>query len=86
MTFNPFAHGIVLKPMEIKSTLLGVLEYSKSFKYSQLVIIYLKNFRYTEIWSNDGESKSIKLADPQLDNYYEYPELFLVDIDYCVKP
>ena len=47
--------------------------------------VYLKNLRYTEIWSNDGESKSIKLADPQLDDYFHYPELFLVDIDYCVK-
>lgn len=41
--------------------------------------------RYTEIWSLDGHSSNIKLADPQLDKYYDYPELLNVDIDYCVK-
>ena len=41
---------------------------------------------YTEIWSLDRDSKIIKLAEPQLDNYQMYPELFLVDTDYCVTP
>ena len=44
------------------------------------------NLRYTEIWSDDEGSKSIKLADPKLSGYYEYPELVLVDTKFCVKP
>ena len=42
--------------------------------------------RYTEIWSMDEGSKNIKLADPKLTDYYYYPELVLVDINFCVKP
>ena len=42
--------------------------------------------RYTEIWSLDGQSKNIKLADPQLTDYCYYPELLLVDTTFCVKP
>ena len=42
--------------------------------------------RYTEIWSLDGQSKNIKLADPQLTDYRYYPELLLVDTTFCVKP
>ena len=34
---------------------------------------------------NEG-SKNIKLADPKLNSYRYYPELALVDIDFCVKP
>ena len=60
------------------------MEKSKSFLRTYGKSSYF--FRYTEIWSIDGESKIIKLADPQLDGYSYYPELFLVDIDYCVKP
>ena len=45
-----------------------------------------KLFRYTEIWSDSEGSKSIKLADPKLDNYYDFPELVLVDTKFCVKP
>ena len=42
--------------------------------------------RYTEIWSDDEGSKSIKLADPKLSSYYRYPELILVDTQFCVNP
>ena len=41
--------------------------------------------RYTEIWSDDGGSKSIKLADPKLKDYHYYPELVVVDTQFCVK-
>ena len=34
----------------------------------------------------DEGSKNIKLADPELDGYTIYPELVLVDINFCVKP
>ena len=41
---------------------------------------------YTEIWSMDDGAKNIKLADPKLRVYANYPELALVDINFCVKP
>ena len=44
------------------------------------------SFRYTEIWSDDQGSKSIKLAEPKLDNYIHYLELILVDTQFCVNP
>lgn len=42
------------------------------------------NYQHTEIWSLDGESYNIKLAQPKLMEYFYYPELFVVDADYCV--
>ena len=42
--------------------------------------------RYTEIWSEIEGSKSIKLADPKLEEYIWYPELVLVDTNFCVNP
>ena len=42
-------------------------------------------FRYTEIWSDDEGSRNIKLAEPKLTSYSYYPELFLVDTQFCVK-
>ena len=43
-------------------------------------------FRYTEIWSTDGQSKIIELAEPKLTDYLYYPELILVDPQHCIKP
>ena len=34
----------------------------------------------------DEGSKNIKLADPKLNGYNAYPELAIVDINFCVKP
>ena len=42
--------------------------------------------QYVEIWSLDEESKNIKLAEPILDGYNGFPELFLVDTSFCVNP
>ena len=53
------------------------------------LITFFANYiflRYTEIWSDDGGSKTIKLVDPKLNGYYNYPELVLVDTQFCVKP
>ena len=47
---------------------------------------YSQYFRYTEIWSDKNGTKNIQLAEPQLNYYYAYPGLFLVNIDFCVKP
>ena len=54
--------------------------------YSISELFLLHDFRYTEIWSMDEGSKNIKLADPKLNSYSYYPELALVDINFCVKP
>ena len=34
----------------------------------------------------EESSKNIKLADPKLNDYFDYPELILVDTQFCVKP
>ena len=38
---------------------------------------------YTEIWSDDENSKNIQLAEPKLNDYHDYPELVLVDTKFC---
>ena len=44
-------------------------------------------FSPTEIWSFDDVDNAItmKMAEPILFGYYSYPELFIVDSDFCVK-
>ena len=44
-------------------------------------------FSKTEIWSLDENDNTInmKIADPNLKNYPFYPELFIVDSDFCTK-
>ena len=41
----------------------------------------------TEIWSLDDNDDyiNIQIAEPNLNNYRFYPELFLVDSDFCTK-
>ena len=41
----------------------------------------------TEIWTLDGndDTINIKIAEPNLNNYVDYPELFIVDSDFCTK-
>ena len=50
-------------------------------------ISYTYVFSPTEIWSLDESDKAItmKLAEPSLYRYYSYPELFIVDSDFCTK-
>ena len=40
-------------------------------------------FSQTEIWSLDEGAYNIKLAEPFLSGFYDYPELFLVSPDFC---
>ena len=44
-------------------------------------------FSKTEIWSLDENDNTIhmKIADPNLKDYSLYPELFIVDSDFCTK-
>ena len=72
-------------------------EHSMSFNINFLILIvflfserhekmiYL--FRKTEIWSLDEKDDTInmKIADPNLNNYRYYTELFIVDSDFCTK-
>ena len=60
------------------------MEQSKLNRF-EIAKSYSKYFRYTEIWTNKNGTKNIQLADPQLYDYYGYPELQLVDVNYCVK-
>ena len=44
-------------------------------------------FSKTEIWSLDenDDTVNMKIADPNLKNYWYYPVLFIVDSDFCTK-
>ena len=44
-------------------------------------------FSPTEIWYFDDSDNTItmKLAEPSLYQYHSYPELFIVDSDFCTK-
>ena len=39
------------------------------------------------MWSLDenDDTVNMKIADPNLKDYYFYPELFIVDSDFCTK-
>ena len=45
-----------------------------------------KYFRCTEIWSYENGKRHTELADPQLYDFTDYPELALVNTNFCVKP
>ena len=47
--------------------------------------VYL--FSKTEIWSLDKNDNpvNVKIAEPDLYRYELYPELFIVDSDFCIK-
>ena len=91
MICNLIVEIIVQSSMAIKFIILAEMpEMSKSkfsfFKsrdFSERIVSF--SFRYTEIWSDDEGSKNIKLAYPILNNYNHYPELVLVDVNFCVK-
>ena len=50
-------------------------------------IIHNIIFSKTEIWSHDENDNTfnMKFAEPNLNNYRYYPELFIVDSDFCTK-
>ena len=83
MVYNHLDMHIELLSMKKRSLLLAEATISESEAVADSTI-QTKNFRHTEIWSLDGESYNIKLAQPKLMEYFYYPELFVVDADYCV--
>ena len=44
-------------------------------------------FSTTEVWSLDDEDNTVnmKVADPKLNDYSYWPELFVVPSDFCTK-
>ena len=95
MAYTQLDNIIVQSQMAIKFMSLADLEQSKFWIWKFLLSqkFWLLNFifttlilRYTEIWSDNEGSKNIKLAEPKLDTYWAYPELILVDTQFCVKP
>ena len=65
---------IMISVKHCKSTIFGL-------------VASLISFSPTEIWSFDDNDNAItmKLAEPSLYQYYSYPELFIVDSDFCTK-
>ena len=65
---------------------------SKHCKFFYLIILEGlsgKNYFFskTEIWSIDenDDTVNMKIAEPNLIDYGLYPELFIVDSDFCAK-
>ena len=60
-------------------------EHCKNFRVKSILLINL--FSKTEIWSLDDNDVTVnmKIAEPNLSNYYNSPELFIVDSDFCTK-
>ena len=44
---------------------------------------YLYLFRKTEKWTIEADGIKKELLDLELNSYYYYPEIFLVNDDYC---
>ena len=94
MAYTQLDNIIVQSQMAIKFMLLEEMEKGKTWIWKSLLSekfclrnVFLTLFlRYTEIWSDNEGSKNIKLAEPKLTNYQYYPELILVDTQFCVKP
>ena len=60
----------------------------KSGNVKKKISIYLRNFPLaTEIWSLDkiDNTVSMKIAEPKLQGYSSFPELFIVDSNFCIK-
>ena len=70
--------------------LVGWIQHCMSFNI-QSFSNFLQGKKYlfskTEIWSLDenDESVNMKNAEPSLTYYGVYPELFIVDSDFCTK-
>ena len=52
-----------------------------------LIQIFIHELSKTEVWTLDENDDTInmKIAEPTLNNYSLYPELFIVDSDFCTK-
>ena len=66
------------------------MEHCKSFDVIfglKLVRMFIYLLSKTEVWTLDENDDTInmKVAEPNLNRYYYYPELFIVDSDFCTK-
>ena len=71
--------------MKIEFMSSADMEHCKTFHIKPALKIDLLS--KTEIWTLDENDDTInmKIAEPTLDNYAYYPELFIVDSDFCTK-
>ena len=60
-------------------------EHCKTFHVKSAQLNYLLS--ETEIWSlnENDDTVNVKIAEPNLRDYQYYPELFIVDSDFCTK-
>ena len=60
-------------------------EHCKTFHVKSALLINILS--ETEIWSlnENDDTVNMKIAEPNLKDYYGYPELFIVDSDFCTK-
>ena len=65
--------------------IVGGADSERFVKKKNFVNNFRNNFLSTEIWSIDDNDNTVnmKVAEPELNHYYYYPELFLVPFDFC---
>ena len=84
-TFNK--PDVVIEQLQIKIEFMSSveMEHCKTFHIKSALIIDL--FSKTEIWSLDENDDTVntKIAEPKLDEYSYYPELLIVDSDFCTR-
>ena len=94
---TPLINGNVLETFKIQDMAIEQLqmkiefmssvevEHCKTFHTKPALIIDLLS--KTEIWSLDenDDTVNMKIAEPNLDEYSYYSELFIVDSDFCTK-
>ena len=72
--------------MAIESMSLAEVIHCKCIHFFRPKIFFLI-FRPTEIWSktDDNDDINIKVTEPSLHYYRYYPELFIVDSNFCIN-
>ena len=79
--------AIAIEQLQMKIEFMSSVEqeHCKAFHIQPALIIYLLS--KTEIWSLDenDDTVNMEIAEPNLKNYQFYPELIIVDSDFCTK-
>ena len=84
-TFNIHDVPIERSQMVIEYMSSVEKEHCKTFHVKSALLIYILS--KTEIWLLDenDDTVNVKIAEPNLQGYKYYPELFIVDSDFCIK-
>ena len=84
-TFN--IHDVLIEQSQMMIEFMSSVdtEHCKTFHVKSALLIYLLS--ETEIWSlnENNDTINMNVADPILSDYEYYPELFIVDSDFCTK-